>query len=326
MKLSREDLLGIYLTMQRIRKFEKQTQKGFAKGKLPGFVHLSIGQEAIPAGVSFNLKKDDYITSTHRGHGHLIAKGANMKLMMAENYGKETGYCKGKGGSMHIADTEIGILGTNGIVGGGLNLACGAAFSIKQKGEDKVCVCYFGDGASGEGAFHEALNIASIHKLPVVFICENNLYAISCRQTDGMNIENIADRAAGYGIPGEVVDGNDVLAVQEASANAIKNAKNGNGPTLLECKTYRWRGHFEGEPENYRDKEEIKAWKEKDPIKRIERYLLEKKITTEEELKKIQESAKEEAEEAAKFAEDSPWPDVKTVVKDVYTDIVEEAR
>lgn len=326
MTIPNEKALDLYRTMQKIRKFETQASKSFAAGVVQGFVHLYIGEEAIATGVCANLKDSDYITSTHRGHGHIIAKGADLKRMMAELCGRETGYCHGKGGSMHIADTDIGILGANGIVGGGFNLACGAALRAKMKKTDNVCVCFFGDGATETGAFHEAMNIASVWKLPVVFVNENNLYGISCRITEGMNIENVADRALAYGMPSKIVDGNDVNAVFDAAKDAIENARKGEGPTFIECKTYRWRGHYEGEPEIYRPKDEIKEWKLKDPMKRYEEYLLSNNIATEKELKEIQDDVKVMVAEALEFAENSDFPAIETALTDVYTDIIEEGR
>lgn len=326
MSLSKEQLLSMYEDMQTIRKFERQAAKSFAEGIVQGFVHLYIGEEAIATGACANLTDKDYITSTHRGHGHLIAKGAKLNEMMAELCGRVTGYCKGKGGSMHIADTELGILGANGIVGGGFNLSCGAALSAKMQQTDNVCVCFFGDGATETGAFHEALNIASVWKLPVVFVNENNLYAISCRITNGMAIENVADRAAAYNMRSATIDGNDVVAVYEAVNEAVKRARSGEGPTFIECKTYRWRGHFEGEPDNYRPKDEVKEWKKKDPIKKFENYLQENKIATEDDFVEIKKRAEEKVKIALKFAESSPFPAKSSALEDVYTDMVMEGR
>ncbi|SHM44244.1 pyruvate dehydrogenase E1 component alpha subunit [Caldanaerovirga acetigignens] len=326
MDLTKELFLDMYTKMNKIRKFEERVSELFAQGKILGFVHLYIGEEATAVGVCENLTDKDYITSTHRGHGHLIAKGGDLKFMMAELYGKVTGYCKGKGGSMHIADVQKGILGANGIVGGGLPIACGAGLSAKLRGTDQVTVCFFGDGASNQGTFHEALNIASIWKLPVVFVCENNLYGISMRQDKHQAIADIADRAMAYGFPGVTVDGNDVLAVYEAAREAVKRAREGAGPTLIECKTYRWRGHFEGDPTVYRPKEEVEEWMERDPIPRLVRYILDNNIATEEELKDIEENIIRELEEAVKFAEESPYPEETSAVEDVYTDLVEEGR
>ena len=245
-------LLEMFSTMTKIRLFESELQKFFAAGKIPGFVHLYLGEEAVATGACAALKQTDMITSTHRGHGHCLAKGGDLKLMMAEIYGRSTGYCKGKGGSMHIADFNIGILGANGIVGGGGPLAVGAAFSCQYKDTKGVCACFFGDGASNQGTTQESLNMASAWKLPVIFINENNGYGISCPQSKSMAITDIADRAAAYDMPGVVVDGNDVLAVYEAVTMAVERARKGQGPSLIECKTYRWRGHFEGDACVYR--------------------------------------------------------------------------
>ncbi|MDI3528883.1 MAG: acetoin:2,6-dichlorophenolindophenol oxidoreductase subunit alpha [Thermoanaerobacter sp.] len=326
MEISRDVLLDMYTRMVKIRKFEEKVAELFAQGKVLGFVHLYIGEEATAVGVCENLEDKDYITSTHRGHGHLIAKGGDLKYMMAELYGKETGYCKGKGGSMHIADATKGILGANGIVGGGFPIAAGAALSAKMRGTDQVAVCFFGDGASNQSTFHEALNIASIWKLPVVFVCENNLYGISMRQDKHQAIEDVADRAIGYGIPGVTVDGNDVLAVYEVAKEAINRARSGAGPTLVECKTYRYRGHFEGDPTIYRSKEEVEEWLAKDPILRLSKHILDNDVATEKELKDIEARIVEEVEEAVRFAEESPYPKEEAAVEDVYTDIVEEVR
>ncbi|ABY93305.1 MAG: Pyruvate dehydrogenase (Acetyl-transferring) [Caldanaerobacter subterraneus] len=326
MEISRDILLDMYTRMVKIRKFEEKVAELFAQGKVLGFVHLYIGEEATAVGVCENLEDKDYITSTHRGHGHLIAKGGDLKYMMAELYGKETGYCKGKGGSMHIADATKGILGANGIVGGGFPIAAGAALSAKMRGTDQVAVCFFGDGASNQSTFHEALNIASIWKLPVVFVCENNLYGISMRQDKHQAIKDVADRAIGYGIPGVTVDGNDVLAVYEVAKEAINRARSGAGPTLVECKTYRYRGHFEGDPTIYRSKEEVEEWLAKDPILRLSKHILDNDVATEKELKDIEARIVEEVEEAVRFAEESPYPKEEAAVEDVYTDIVEEVR
>lgn len=326
MDLSNEKLIQMYRTMKRIREFETKAAELFAEGRIPGFVHLYIGEEAVATGVCANLKDSDYITSTHRGHGHIIAKGGDLKYMFAELFGRETGYCKGKGGSMHIADADRGILGANGIVGAGHNIAVGAGLSAKYRDTDQVCVCFFGDGSTNQGTFHEALNMASIWKLPVIFVCENNLYGISMHQSRHQAIQDVADRAVAYNMPGVVVDGNDVLAVYEAAKEAVDRARNGQGPTLIECKTYRHRGHFEGDPTVYRDEEEVKEWLQKDPIPRLVEFMLDNNVVTEEEIKKIDEEIAAEIEEAIKFAEESPFPPVEAAVEDIYTDIVEEVR
>jgi len=318
MELEKATLLKLYEKMLTIRTFENNAAELFAAGKIPGFVHLYVGEEAIATGVCANLNNGDFITSTHRGHGHLIAKGGDVTLMMAELFAKKTGYCKGKGGSMHIADVELGILGANGIVGAGLPIATGAAFACKYKGNDNVAVCFFGDGASNRGTFHESLNMASVWNLPIIFINENNMYGISCHQKDSMKIRDVADRAAGYAIPGICIDGNDVVAVYEAANEAVKRARNGEGPTLIECKTWRHRGHFEGDPSVYRIEELHEEWLKKDPLPRFKEKLLHLKIASNSELEKIQASVNEKIAEAIKFAEDSPAPSPEDVLTDVY--------
>ncbi|HOQ10196.1 MAG TPA: thiamine pyrophosphate-dependent dehydrogenase E1 component subunit alpha [Syntrophomonadaceae bacterium] len=320
MKLSKEQLLGFYKTMTTIRAFELKAAELFAAGKLPGFVHLYAGEEAVATGVCANLEQKDYITSTHRGHGHLIAKGGKIDLMMAELFGRSTGYCKGKGGSMHIADVDLGILGANGIVGAGQPIATGAALACKLLKNGAVVVCFFGDGASNRGTFHESLNMASIWKLPVVFVAENNMWGISNYQKNHMNVADIADRAAAYGIPGVAVDGNDVIAVYEAAAEAVKRARSGDGPSLIECKTWRHRGHFEGDPAIYKDPKEQEAWLKKDPIPRLADKIIELKYATRAELDKIEADAQAEIESAVKFAEASPLPAPEDVFTDVYAE------
>ncbi|EJE7235133.1 TPA: pyruvate dehydrogenase (acetyl-transferring) E1 component subunit alpha [Clostridium botulinum] len=316
----------MYKTMLKIRKFEQVAMNTFAEGKIPGFVHLYIGEEAVATGVCANLKDSDYITSTHRGHGHILAKGGDLKFMMAELFGKATGYCKGKGGSMHIADATKGILGANGIVGAGHNIAVGAGLSAQYRGTDQVCVCFFGDASTNQGTFHESLNMASVWKLPVVFVCENNLYGISMSQNRHQAIKDVADRGVAYNVPGIVVDGNDVFAVYEAAEEAIKRAREGKGPTLIECKTYRHRGHFEGDPCVYKPTEEQEEWLAKDPIPRFEKYLVENEIFTEERLKEVQDKVESQIDEAVDFANNSPYPELESVLEDVYTDIKEEVR
>lgn len=326
MKISNEMMKDMYLRMKRIREFETKAMNLFAEGAIPGFVHLYLGEEAVATGVCECLNDADFITSTHRGHGHIIAKGGDTKYMMAELFGRATGYCKGKGGSMHIADATKGILGANGIVGAGHNIAVGAGLSISVRGTDQVCVCFFGDGSTNQGTFHESMNLASIWKLPVVFVCENNLYGISMSQERHQAIRDIADRAGSYGIPGVVVDGNDVFAVWEAAGEAINHARRGMGPTLIECKTYRHRGHFEGDPANYKPTTEQEAWMEKDPIKKMRSYLLDKAILTEAELTEMDSQIDAEIADAVKFAQESPLPTPESAVEDVYSDIVEEVR
>lgn len=326
MNLSNDKIVDMYKTMMKIRKFENQAMDLFANGSIPGFVHLYLGEEAVATGVCANLNDKDYITSTHRGHGHIVAKGGDLSLMMAELYGKETGYCKGKGGSMHIADAEKGILGANGIVGAGHNIAVGAGLSISYRETDQVCVCFFGDASTNQGTFHESMNLASIWKLPVVFVCENNLYGISMNQSRHQAIKDVSDRAVAYNMPGITVDGNDVFAVHEAAEEAIKRARLGQGPTLIECKTYRHRGHFEGDPGAYKPEEEVKEWMAKDPVPRFESFLIDNKILTKKELKELNEDLDKEMAAAIEFAEKSDYASVESVVEDIYTDIIEEVR
>src|SRR5712675_134109 len=264
--LDKSQLLHLYEQMTTIREFEERAGKEFAAGKIPGFVHLYAGEEAVAVGVCTHLTDDDYITSHHRGHGHCIAKGVDIQAMVAELLGREAGACRGKGGSMHIADVHKGMLGANGIVGGGFPLATGAGLTCKYNGRDQVAVCFFGDGAANQGTFHESLNLAGIWKLPVIYVAENNGYAESTPVTYHMSCRDIAERAAGYNMPGVTVDGLDVLAVYEAAGEAIARARRGEGPSLIECKTYRYYGHFEGDTITYRTKEELAAFMERDAI------------------------------------------------------------
>ncbi|HWR38437.1 MAG TPA: thiamine pyrophosphate-dependent dehydrogenase E1 component subunit alpha [Patescibacteria group bacterium] len=320
MELKADQLRGFYETMMTIRAFELKAVELFADNQLPGFVHLYLGEEAVATGVCASLTNKDYITSTHRGHGHLIAKGGKVDLMMAELFGKSTGYCKGKGGSMHIADVELGILGANGIVGAGQPISAGAAFACKYRKSDAVAVCFFGDGASNRGTFHEALNMATIWKLPLVFICENNLYGISNCQRDHMRVTDVADRAAAYGIPGVTVDGNDVIAVYEAAAEAVARARKGDGPSLVECKTWRWRGHFEGDPAVYKNQEEQEAWLKKDPLVRLEKKLIEREYATKTQLDEIKGKVEAQIAAAVRFAQESPYPVPEDLLTDVYAE------
>lgn len=319
MELSNETLISLYKTMKKIRLFEERVSELFAAGKVGGFVHLYIGEEAVASGVSASLRESDYITSTHRGHGHLIGKGGDIKQMMAELFGRSTGYCKGKGGSMHIADVDLGILGANGIVGAGGPIAVGAGFAAKYKDTDDVSVCFFGDGASNQGTTAEAMNMASAWNLPVVFINENNLYGISCCTSKSMRVSDVADKAGAYDIPGIVVDGNDVVAVYEAAAEAIKGARQGKGPALIECKTYRHKGHFEGDPCVYRPEDEVQEWKAKDPVARFEEKLLGMDVLTQEQILEIDAAMQSEIDTAVSFAEESPLPKPEEVTTDVYT-------
>jgi pyruvate dehydrogenase E1 component alpha subunit len=318
---NKSTLLSLYRTMQTIRQFEDRITDLYARGLVPGLAHLYIGEEAVAAGVCASLGANDYITSTHRGHGHVIAKGAALNPMMAELFGRRTGYCKGKGGSMHIADMEAGILGANGIAGGGLPIAVGSGWSAKWRGTDQVTACFFGDGASNNGTFHESLNLASLHKLPVIFVCENNLYGISVCQTKHQKITDIATRATSYDMPGIIVDGNNVIDVYQAATKAVKRARAGEGPTLLECKTYRWRGHHEGDPnqgERYRTKDEIAVWMEKCPIKRFSQKLLKEKIVSKIKLKAIDKEIKDTIDAAVEYAKNSEFHTIEEMYEDVY--------
>lgn len=304
-----------------IRCFEEKVNELFLGGEIPGFVHLYIGEEAIATGVMANLRQSDYITSTHRGHGHTIAKGADLKRMMAEIFGKATGYCKGKGGSMHIADFSIGMLGANGVVGGGYNLAVGAGLAAKLRNSDQVSVCFFGDGASNRGTFHEGLNMAAAWKLPVVFVCENNQWASTTPYRTTTSVENIADRAIGYGIPGVVMDGNDVFAVYEAAQAAVQRARAGGGPTLLEAKTYRIKGHFVGDPEMYRTREEVQEqFETNDPLKKFRQAAFFANSLTEKDLQEIEVVVHKAIDEAVDFARQSPYPKPEELFQDLYVE------
>jgi len=308
----------MYRKLLEIRIFEEKVFELYAQNLVPGTIHLYAGEEAVAVGVCSNLRKDDYITSTHRGHGHCIAKGAQPKRIMAEILGKKTGYCKGKGGSMHIADFSVGMLGATAVVGAGLPIAMGAGLSIKLSRTDNVVACFFGDGASNQGTFHEAINMAAIWSLPVIFVCENNVYAMGTRRSRVMLIENIADRAQAYGISGVAVDGNDVLAVYEAAQKAVERARRGEGPTLIECKTYRHKGHSRIDPAKYRPEEEVEEWLRKDPIKRFREKLMQTEVLTETEIQQVEKDVLAEIDEAAKFALQSPFPDPAEALKDVY--------
>ena len=322
MEISNEQTINMYEKIVKIRRFEEKIEELVNSATIGGFVHLYIGEEAVATGVCANLKDTDYISSTHRGHGHLIAKGGDVKLMMAELFGKTTGYCKGKGGSMHIADLDLGILGANGIVGGGPPIAVGAALTAKYNETENVSVSFFGDGASNQGTVHEAMNLASVLQLPVVFVVENNGYGEMTCQADHQCIESVTERAQGYGIPGVDVDGNDVMAVYEAASEAIDRARKGKGPSVLACKTYRIKGHYQGDPQEYRTEEEVKSWltEDKDPILRFRKQLLTKKIMTETEIENLESSVQKEIDEAVEFSKESPDPKTTDLLTDVYAD------
>ncbi|GIK75114.1 MAG: pyruvate dehydrogenase E1 component subunit alpha [Chloroflexota bacterium] len=309
-----DKLLDIYTRILRIRRFEEEVGKLFAQGQLPGFVHLYIGEEAVGAGVCAALRDDDYIVSTHRGHGHVLAKGGDMNRMMAELFGKRDGYCKGKGGSMHIADFSIGMLGACGIVGGGIPVAVGAALSAKTRGADQVAVTFFGDGAANEGSFHESLNLASALKLPVIFVCENNQYGEFTPATSAMNIKDIALRAQGYGIPGVIVDGTDAIAMYDAAQEAVARARRGEGPTLIEAKTHRRGGHAEGEDaflagQQYLLPEERDAMRRNDPLLKLHDYIVERKLVALETLEMLDQEIGQAVADAVAFARASEEPD-----------------
>jgi pyruvate dehydrogenase E1 component alpha subunit len=314
-----EELLEMYRKMLEIRFFEERVGGLWRKGLLPGSVHLYSGQEAVAVGVCTNLRKEDYVTSTHRGHGHILAKGGSMSKLMAELYGKKDGYCGGKGGSMHAAAMDIGVVGANPIVGSGFPIAAGVGLSFKMMKTDRVCACFFGDGASNQGSFHEGMNFASIWKLPVIFVCENNLYGVSVNVSASTSVVDIASRAAAYQIPGEVVDGMDVCAVSDAAAEAVERARKGLGPSLLECKTYRFEGHSRGDPAFgvYRTREEVEAWRNKDPIEKLRKHLLSSGMMTLADDKNARDSINIAVEEAVRFSQQSPYPDVVDAMKDV---------
>ena len=319
MNLTSDFLLGLYRQMLTIRSFEDGAWKVYSHGWMPGLAHLYTGQEAVAVGVCAALRPDDYVTSTHRGHGHCIAKGGQVDRMMAELMGKAAGYCKGKGGSMHIADPDLGILGANGIVAGGFGIATGAGLSIKMQGLDRVAVCFFGDGAANEGIFHEAINLAALWKLPVLYVCENNLYGMSVAQSRAMVLNHVSERAPAYGIPGIVVDGNDLLAVHETALQAVERARRGDGPTLVECLTYRWSGHHVGDPStSYRSPDEVDRWKSQCPIKRFRKWLVAQGHLSDTEADGMAQDVELEIEAAIEFARNSPYPPVEELTTDVF--------
>ena len=316
-----EVVMDIYRRILRIRRFEEQVGKLFAQGQLPGFVHLYIGAEAVGAGVCAALRDDDYIISTHRGHGHVIAKGGDFNRMMAELFGKVTGYCKGKGGSMHIADFDIGMLGACGIVGGGIPVAVGAGLSAKYRGTDQVSVTFFGDGASNEGSFHESLNLASVEKLPVLFVCENNRYGEFTPADKHMNVKDVALRGQGYGIPGVIADGTDPLAMYAVAATAVARARRGDGPTLIEAKTHRKGGHAEGEDaflagQKYWVTEERESAAANDPLFKLHSFIMERGLVAAEELETLDHAIVQAVAASVEFARNSPEPTMETLLED----------
>lgn len=316
MKIEKEQARWIYKTMNEIRFFEEKVHKIFSDGQIPGFVHLYVGEEAVATGVMSQLTDDDYITSTHRGHGHAIAKGCDLNGMMAEIMGKRDGLGHGKGGSMHVAEIDKGMLGANGIVGGGFGLAIGASISIINQGKDNVAVCFFGDGAANEGTFHEGLNFASILNLPVIFVCENNQFAEGTTHDYASASETIAERASAYNMPGVRVDGMDVLEVYKATQEAVDRAKKGEGPTLIECDTYRKYGHFEGDEQKVKSPDDRNA--DKNATVEFRKQAIEEGWLTEEEADDIENTAEQAVEDAVKFADESELPDEDSLYKDVF--------
>ncbi|MFN0582618.1 thiamine pyrophosphate enzyme, C-terminal TPP binding domain protein [Staphylococcus epidermidis] len=314
--MEKEQARWIYKTMNEIRFFEEKVHKIFSDGRIPGFVHLYVGEEAVATGVMSQLNDDDYITSTHRGHGHAIAKGCDLNGMMAEIMGKRDGLGHGKGGSMHVAEIDKGMLGANGIVSGGFGLAIGASISIINQGKDNVAVCFFGDGAANEGNFHEGLNFASILDLPVLFICENNQFAEGTTHDYASASETIAERAAAYNMPGVRVDGMDVVEVYKATQEAVERAKNGEGPTLIECDTYRKYGHFEGDEQKVKSPDDRNA--DKNATVEFRKRAIEENWLTEKEADEIEKAAEQAVEDAVKFAEESELPDEDSLYKDVF--------
>ncbi|MGE0727822.1 MAG: thiamine pyrophosphate-dependent dehydrogenase E1 component subunit alpha [Acidimicrobiia bacterium] len=321
MDITPQVLVDIHRRMVRIRIFEEEAGKLQESARVPGALHLYVGQEAVAAGVCACLTDDDQITSTHRGHGHLVAKGGDFKAMYAELFGRITGYCKGKGGSMHISDLTVGMLGANGIVGAGPPIAVGAGFSNKYRGTRNVAVTFFGDGASNEGTIHEAANMAALYKLPVIFLCENNGYGEFTAQRNHQAIVDVADRAAGWGMPGVIVDGMDAIAVYEVASQAVERARDGGGPTLIEAKTYRFYDHvgIKGMRIPYRSDDEVAQWRQRDPIALLESKLAEAGILSAEAARAVHEEVAAAAAEAIAYAESSPLPDVATLLDDVYT-------
>jgi pyruvate dehydrogenase E1 component alpha subunit len=318
MTLSKARKRELLRQMYTIRAFEEMAEQLYAMGKIHGTMHLSIGMEASAVGAIAALRPDDLVLSTHRGHGHCIAKEADLNLMMAEFMGKENGYCRGRGGSMHIADVAGGNLGANGVVGGGIATAVGVGLGLKMQKRDQIILCFFGDGAANLGTFNESLNMAAIWTLPVVYVCENNQYAMSFSVKKAFAIERISDRAAGYGMPGVTIDGNDLMAVYEAVSEAVKRARKGKGPSLIENVTYRWRGHSKSDVNRYRTREEIEAWKQKCPIKQFRAWLIEEGVLTEEKADRIEQEAYAAIDAAVEFAEASPEPTIETIEEGVY--------
>jgi TPP-dependent pyruvate/acetoin dehydrogenase alpha subunit len=316
--LGREKAIELYIYMLKARFFDEKAMELFTAGQIPGFIHVGIGQEAVPVGVCANLRKTDKISTTHRGHSQVVAKGCDLKRSMSEIFGKQTGFCGGRAGSMHVADKENGIIGASGIVGAGLPIATGVALASKYQGTNDVTVCFFGDGASNEGTFHESINIAAVWQLPIVYCLENNGWAQFTSLNMTSKLQDLSVRAAAYGIPGVTVNGDDVLAVFEAAGVAIERARKGEGPTLLECKTHRWFGHYVGDPQKYRVIEDLEGVRKFDPIPTYEATLIKEKLLTPAQAEQIKAGVKAEIDEAVKFAQDSPLPKGEDLLKDVY--------
>lgn len=312
-------LLDMYRMMVLLRRFEERVNELYLQGRIPSTLHLYIGQEAVAVGVCANLRRDDYAFSTHRPHGHALAKGVSPQTLMAELYAKATGCCGAKGGSMHVGDVSVGMFPAIAIVGANVPIAAGTALAAKLQGRDRVTVCFFGDGAANEGAWHEGLNVAAIWDLPVVYVCENNLYAASTPVSQAFKIAHIADRAAAYGMPGVVVDGNDVLAVYQASQMAIERARQGGGPTLIECQTYRLCGHSRSDPRTYRSRQEEAEWQQLDPILRLRQYLLTPNLCPPDQLAYLDHAVEQILAEAVVFAEASPEPDPAALYTHVFS-------
>ncbi len=316
--LTKEQKKELLKTIIKIRRFEEKTIQLYQVAKIWGYLHPYVGEEAIAAGACAAINKSDYIISTHRGHGHSIAKGADLNRMMAELLGKATGYCKGRGGSMHIADTELGMLGANGIVGGGIPISVGAGFSCKMEGKQRVVICFFSDGATNNGVFHEALNMSAIFSLPVIYLCENNMYAISMCSEDAIACKDVANRSAAYDIPGVIVDGGDPEAVYNIVAKAVERARSGKGPSLIEAKTYRFGGHHPNDPAEYRDKSEADYYKkEKDPVINYKAKLIAEKVMSQQEIDQYEKEVSSLVEQSVKFAEESPEPSLEQFLEEV---------
>jgi TPP-dependent pyruvate/acetoin dehydrogenase alpha subunit len=318
MELSPQQLLELYRQMLTIRSFEQKVVDCHKKGLVQGAAHSYTGMEAVATGICAAMRDDDYVTSTHRGHGHCIARGLDVRRMLAEIFGRATGYCKGKGGSMHLADMGCGMLGADGIVGGGIPIAAGAALGCRTLGQDRVVVCFFGDGAANQGSFHEAANFASVNKLAVVFVCENNHWALSAGFEATTAVKNVADRAAAYSMPGHIVDGNDVEAVHAVAVTAMDRARTGEGPSLVECKTYRWEGHSVFPRPDPRPAQEIEDWRKRDPIAGLQQVLFDRGILDADGQEEIEHEITALMDEAESFARESPLPEPETAFDDVY--------